>query len=196
MQSHNAFTDSELIVLIKEGREAAFAELYSRYKGSLYLHAYRMLQDKDEAMDIVQEFFAAIWAKRETLVVPNSVNDYLYGSIRNRILNFIAHQKVVARYTSTLDAYLEAGGAATDERFMQRELIQLIETEVARLPTKMREVFELSRKHDLSHKQIAQQLNISDKTVKKQVSNAIKIIKLKLNLMATLLTLFMWTNFF
>ena len=188
MPGHNTFTDLELIVLIKEGHEAAFAELYRRYKGCLYLHAYRMLQDKDEAMDIVQEFFANIWARRHTLVIPNTVNSYLYGAIRNRILNFIAHQKVVARYTDTLNNYLEAGTPATDEKFLEKELISLIENEVALLPAKMRQVFELSRKYDLSHKEIATQLNISDKTVKKQVSNAIKIIRLKLKV--SLLSMF------
>jgi len=178
---YNVFSDLELFALIKDGSDVAFAELYNRYKGYLYLHAYRMLQDKDEAKDIVQELFAGLWAKRATLSPPNSVNDYLYGAIRNRIINFIAHKKVVARYTATLNNYLEAGIPGSDEQFIEKELLQLIEGEIAQLPEKMREVFELSRKHNLSHKQIATKLNISDKTVKKQVSNAIKIIKLKIN---------------
>lgn len=182
MLQYNVFPDLELLALIKDGHDAAFAELYNRYKGYLYLHAYRMLQDKDEAKDIVQELFAGLWAKRATLTMPDSVNDYLYGAIRNRIINFIAHKKVIARYTATLKNYLESGIPPSDERFIAKELMQLIEGEVAQLPGKMREVFELSRKHNLSHRQIATKLNISDKTVKKQVSNAIKIIKLKINL--------------
>ncbi|WP_317169203.1 RNA polymerase sigma factor [Mucilaginibacter humi] len=139
MPVYNTFTDNELIAFIKEGHETAFAELYRRYKGCLYLHAYRMLQDKDEAMDIVQEFFATIWAKRDTLIITTTVNSYLYSAIRNRILNFIAHQKVVAGYTNSLEDYLEAGSPASDEKFLEKELISLIENEVALLPPKMRQ---------------------------------------------------------
>lgn len=182
MAGYKTLSDQDLIGFLKEGFEAAFAELYNRYKSPLYLHAYRMLQDEEEAKDVVQEMFAAIWAKRETLVIPTSVDAYLYGSIRNRILNFIAHQKVIAKYTDSLGDYLENGISATDEKIRERELIKILENEVALLPSKMREVFELSRNQDLSHKQIAEQLNISDKTVKKQVNNAIKILRLKINL--------------
>lgn len=182
MAGYKTLSDQDLISFLKEGFEAAFAELYNRYKSPLYLHAYRMLQDEEEAKDVVQEMFAAIWAKRETLVIPTSVDAYLYSSIRNRILNFIAHQKVIAKYAGSLVDYLENGISVTDEKIREKELIKILENEVALLPSKMREVFELSRNQDLSHKQIAEQLNISDKTVKKQVSNAIKILRLKINL--------------
>jgi RNA polymerase sigma-70 factor, ECF subfamily len=126
--------------------------------------------------------FGALWAGRETLTIRNTLDAYLYGAIRNRILKFIAHQKVMAKYTDSLRTFVEEGVAFTDERLREKELIQLLEREIAGLPPKMREVFELSRNGLLSHKQIAQQLAISDKTVKKQVGNAIRILRLKINL--------------
>ncbi|MNI50552.1 RNA polymerase sigma factor [compost metagenome] len=61
-----------------------------------------------------------------------------------------------------------------------RELAERIELEVAQLPAKMREVFELSRNAHLSHREIALRMDISDKTVKKQMNNALKILRLKL----------------
>ena len=181
MAGYNTLSDQDLMILIKDDREGAFAELYNRYKNPLYLHAYRMLHDEEEAKDIVQEMFSSIWAKREIFAIPISVDAYLYGSIRNRILNFIAHQKVIARYIDSLDHYLEIGIASADEKIREKELIEILKNEFNLLPPRMREVFELSRNQELSYKQIAKKLNISDKTVKKQVSNAIKILRLKIN---------------
>ncbi len=182
MTDYSNFSDLELLVLLKRGNEPAFSELYNRYKAALYFHANRSLRDHDEARDMVQEVFATIWTKRETLVVPASVDNYLYGSIRNRILNFIAHQKVVSKYTDSIDAFLEQGHSSTDDKVREKELSDILQREIALLPEKMREVFELSRNQHLSYKQIAELLNISDQSVKKQVQRAIKILRLKIKL--------------
>lgn len=182
MIDYTKYADLDLITFLKEDKQGAFKELYLRYKDPLYFHARRMLGDHDEAKDIVQDVFAAIWTKRETFVSPVQVDAYLYGSIRNRILNFIAHQKVVTRYIDSIDAFVEKGIATTDEHVREKELSRILQTEIALLPEKMREVFELSRHQHLSYKQIAEQLNISDKTVKKQINKAIKVLRYKINL--------------
>lgn len=185
MESYSNLSDHELADLLKSGNQAVFAEIYSRYKAVLYLHAYRMVQNREDALDVVQELFAAIWANRETLVIKTTLSAYLYGAVRNRILDVIAHQKIISRYTDTLQDFLNKGEFVTDNQIRLKELHTIIENEISQMPPKMREVFELSRQHDLSHKQIAEHLNISDKTVKKQVGKAIKILRLKINLLLT-----------
>jgi RNA polymerase sigma-70 factor (ECF subfamily) len=182
MANYASFSDFELVDLLKSKDHAAFEEIYQRYRSPLFLHAYRMLQDDEEARDIVQELFRTLWAKHATLSIRTTLDAYLYGAIRNRILKFIAHQKVIAKYTDSLDKFLEEGIAFTDEMVREKELIRILESEIASLPPKMREVFELSRNGLLSYKQIAEQLAISDKTVKKQINNAIRILRLKINL--------------
>ncbi len=142
-----------------------------------------MLNDPEEAKDIVQDTFAAIWAKRETIEIKSAINSYLYGSVRNRILDLISHSKVVSKYTNSLESFLETSTRSHDHKLRERELLEMFEHAVAALPEKMREIFELSRTEGLSHKHIAMQLNISDKTVKKQISNAIKAIKLKVRVL-------------
>ncbi|RYG34699.1 MAG: hypothetical protein EOO01_32040 [Chitinophagaceae bacterium] len=74
-----------------------------------------MLQDSDEAQDVVHELFASLWSKRESLDINTSLNAYLYSSIRNRILDHIAHQKVVSRYTDSLGNFLEKGEFYVDD---------------------------------------------------------------------------------
>ena len=71
----------------------------------------------------------------------------------------------------------------TDETIREKELKGIIEREIASLPAKMRAVFEMSRNENLSYKEIAEELCISDKTVKKQINNAIKILRKKINLL-------------
>lgn len=185
MELYSNFTDQELADRLKSGDQAVFAEIYNRYKGILYLHAYRMIQNKEDARDVVQELFTAIWTNRERLVIKTTLSAYLYGAIRNRVLDVIAHHKIISKYTDSLQEFLDNGESVTDNQVREKELRNIIETEISLMPPKMRAVFELSRQYDLSHKEIATELNISDKTVKKQVSKAIKILRLKINILFT-----------
>lgn len=175
-------SDADLVKMIRSGDHTAFSELFSRYKNPLYFHARRMLGNSDEAKDVVQDLFAAIWSKREKLLIPTSVDNYLYGAVRNRILDHIAHQKVVSRYTESFDLFIEKGISTTEDFMREKELAHIIQTEISRLPDKMREIFELSRNSERSYKQIAEQLQLSEHTVKKQAQRAIKILRLKIKL--------------
>jgi RNA polymerase sigma-70 factor (ECF subfamily) len=175
-------SDLELLLLLKKGEQVAFAELFQRYHHPLYLHARRMLGDMDEAKDIVQDVFASIWSKRDNLTIPAAVDAYLYGAVKNRILNVIAHQHVVSRYAESIDRFLENGIAYTDEQVREKELARIIEKEISLLPEKMRVVFEMSRNDELSYREIAERLNISENTVKKQAQRALKILKLRIKL--------------
>jgi RNA polymerase sigma-70 factor (ECF subfamily) len=190
-KAYREFSDTDLIKMIGPGDHAAFSELFRRYKEPLYFHAKRMLGDQDEARDIVQDLFTAIWSKRETLVIPTSVDNYLYRSIRNRILDYIAHQKIIAKYSDSFDMMLDKGISSTDDLLREKELAHIIETEISRLPEKMRVIFELSRNGDLSYKQIAEKLHLSEHTVKKQAQRAIKILRLKIKL-NLFFTFFFW----
>src|ERR1035437_8656376 len=86
MQVYSSLSDLELSAFIKEGNHAAFAEIYERYFGVLFLHAFKRLKDEDEAKDSVQELFTTLWLKRESLVLKTSLSGYLYAAIRNRVL--------------------------------------------------------------------------------------------------------------
>ncbi|TLV00315.1 RNA polymerase sigma-70 factor [Dyadobacter luticola] len=182
MASYHQSTDLELAALIANDDDQAFAEIYRRYKGVLFLHAYRMLGDQEEAKDILQELFTTLWLNRKVIKPHTSFSSYLYKALRNRIFDVISHKKVKQKYISSLAAFIEQGECVTDQQVREKELTVIIEQEVSLLPPKMREVFEMSRNTDLSYKEIAQELHISDKTVKKQVSNALHILRQKLDL--------------
>jgi RNA polymerase sigma-70 factor (ECF subfamily) len=189
MALYQSLPDSRLAALLKDGDALAYTEIFERYKILLYKHGFRMLDDQEDANDVIQDVFLALWQKRETLTIKTSLAAYLYQSVRNRIFDHLTHQKVIARYLSSIRDFIEAGQYITEEQIRARELATIIEAEIAALPQKMREVFELSRNEELSYRDIARKLNISDKTVKQQVYNAVKILRLKVNLLRSILPL-------
>jgi len=186
-------TDTELFDLVKEGSAKAFSEIYDRYWALLYKHAYRLLKDKELAQDVVQEVFLNLWDKINVIDIQFSISPYLYRAVRNKVLNLIQKDKVKDNYTQSFINFVANSEAITDYRLRERLLKEKIEKEVAALPSKMREVFKMSRIQNMSHKQIAEKLNLSDKTVKKQMSNAIHILRIKLGgflILSILLKLF------
>ncbi|MBB5637436.1 RNA polymerase sigma-70 factor (ECF subfamily) [Pedobacter cryoconitis] len=187
MSSYITLSDNDLVAFLKEGDKAAFTEIYNRYKGLLYIHAYNRLRNQQEADDVVHELFTSLWTKRDNLVLKTHLSGYLYQSVRNRILDIISHQRVESDYIVSLQHFIDQSEAITDHLVRENELTALIEKEISALTPKMREVFELSRKANLSHREIAQKLELSEMTVKKHVNNALKILRTRLGLVVYLL---------
>lgn len=184
-----SLTDSKLIDLINDGDEAAFAEIYERYWVLIYGHCLKMLGDEDDAKDVTQETFTNLWLKGIHTDVTVNLGGYLYVCARHKVLNLIRQNKVRKNYLGSLSEYTSDLSNSTQDELNVRDLETALEREIQSLPCKMREIFELSRKENLSHKDIALRLEISDKTVKKQISNALKIIRLRLSTILSLIGL-------
>lgn len=172
--------DNQLFREFQHGDTAAYGEIYRRFSAVLYQHACRMLENDADAQDVVQEVFANLWTKGAALKINGSLGAYLYVSTRNRVLNLISSQRSYQHHLDSLRQFISETDTSTIEQLNEKELISCIEKEVSLLPAKMREVFELSRKATLSHREIAEHLDLSPDTVKKQVSNAVRILKHKL----------------
>jgi len=181
MSRYAELPDHELFASLREGIADAYAAIYQRYKGVLYAHAYRMLQNREEAKDVVQEVFTVLWTKRNELELKTCLSAYLYMAARNRVLDQIARRRIQDKYVDSFQAFAShPENCVTDHALREKELIALIDKEINALPLKMRAVFIKSRRENFSHKEIADQLNISEKTVKKQINNALKVLRLKL----------------
>lgn len=182
MSAYSTLSDQELATLLKGGEPRAFSFIYNRYKADLYLHALRTLKSQDDATDIVQEVFTNLWEKRKDFTLSTTIANYLYGAVRNRVFNFIEHRNITDRYVQSMQSFFEKGEFFTDNLVREKELAAIIDKEINALPKKMREVFLMSRNTDLSHKQIGEILGISDTTVKKQIVNAVRLLRIKINL--------------
>jgi len=186
MIDYSQLTDPELVVLLNKGDQLAFAQIYDRYKFILHAHAVNKLRDREEARDIIQEVFTYLWSKHEVINISGNLSGYLYGSVRHAILNKITRKQVQEKYLDSLKAFSAQDNVLTDHRIRENQLREHIEKEIGMLPPKMREVFELSRKEHLNHREIAWKLEISEQTVSKQITNALRILKLKIGVLAYL----------
>lgn len=176
----NEQTELELLEALKGGSRAAYTEIYFRYKPLILAHTFKRILDRDACLDVVQDVFISLWNNRQKLDPANGVRGYLYISARNRVFDLLSRKKVEDRYIASLQIFLDQYNESTDYRFRYNQLTDIVDREIAQLPIKMQEVFKMSRTDQLSHKEIAEKLNISESTVKKQVQNALKILKKRL----------------
>lgn len=173
-------TDDGLLALIAKNDRAAFDQLFNLYWKKLFIYAVKIVKDEVEAQDIVQDIFVSLWQRRETLEEIKSFASYLYGAVRFKSMAYIRNNLGKNNYFKSLAHFFEEGRDLINEAFDARELNELLQVEIDKLPPKMKEVFRLSRMEQLSHKEIAEQLNISETTVKKQIQLSLKYFRMVL----------------
>ncbi|QBQ41887.1 RNA polymerase sigma-70 factor [Sphingobacterium psychroaquaticum] len=162
-------------------KKEIFTSLYESHWLKLYLHAYRMVEDEDEAKDIVQEVFTNLWDILDTIDINSSYSSYLYRSIRNVVINRLSRGKLAAKFEAYIQAAQLTDYAYTpDDLLREKDLAEIINYEIENLPPKMAVIFKKSRFEDLSYREIAAELNISENTVRKQIHNALVILRKKI----------------
>lgn len=190
MLAHYAHhSEQQLVSLLKDGNHYAYHTIYERYFSLLFVHAHKRLRDEEQAKDIVQEFFAGLWEKHEDVQLNVSLSSYFFTAINYRIVNYFRRSEVQEKYIASFAGFVNAEQANADHPIREKQLIELIECEIKELPPKMREIFEMSRKQHLSHKEIAEKLSLSEKTVDRQMSNALFRLRAKLGLLIIVIIL-------
>lgn len=174
MSEKNA-QDQGLFQQIKEGNNTAFKTLFDRYYQKLLLVAINLLNDVNEAKDIVQEVFFQLWKKRATLTIPDYPAAYLKRSTVNAALSFIRSRKRVVEMPQHYDETSKE--ASANEVVEAEELEEVIQNALANLPERCRMIFVMKRIEGHSLKEIGRILEISPKTVENQITKALKILK-------------------
>ncbi len=174
-------SDNELLLLLKRGNDFAFSEIYNRYWGKMVSYAVRLTKSEDESADLVQEIFVSLWNRKETLEIKGTLASYLIKSTRNLCLRFIERNIHPTDFINRLAEHTIDKSQNIEENISLKELQEHIYCCVAKLPKKMQEVYLLSRDEQLSYREIAKKLGITEGTVKKQISNSLKIISESLN---------------
>lgn len=177
MKDYQAISDIELLHFASQDDQVAFAELFNRYKVSIFQHAFLFYQDYDKAQDVVQELFLKLWQKRTDIKVQSSLKGYIHKATRHLILNQLAHVEVVEKFnTYYLDAHPD-GINEIEEKLQEKELLEILQQKIDSMPRKMQKIFKMSREENLSHKEISEKLNITTKTVRQQIYNALLLLK-------------------
>ncbi|BAV07544.1 RNA polymerase sigma-70 factor, ECF subfamily [Filimonas lacunae] len=180
MQSIREYSDEELFTQIKDGKHWAFAELYNRYWEKLLVVASNKLNDVFLAQEVVQNLFIDVWTRREKIVIQKTANIYLAAALKYKVIN-ARLERTKARQKSgeyTDDSFVAPANA--HETLSFQELQQQLETIVTGLPEKCRLVYQMSRHDGFSNKEIASQLDISEKAVEANLTRALRVLREKL----------------
>ncbi|MVM38824.1 RNA polymerase sigma-70 factor [Spirosoma sp. HMF3257] len=188
--SLNLLTDNELLALLRDDDEQAFRELYDRYWYKMYVIAHRKLRRKEVAEELAQELFVMIWQKRESLRVIN-LQAFLGVSLKNLMIDYIRRNIQEEHYLDQLQQFFPAETFATMEAVQLNELSEAIQNTLAKLPEKTREIFILNRFEHLTIREIAQRLNLSEKTIEYHLSRSTTFLRQNLRDFMTVWVLFL-----
>ncbi|SKB41202.1 RNA polymerase sigma-70 factor, ECF subfamily [Sphingobacterium nematocida] len=189
-RNYKVYSDIEIVALLRDNDERAFKEVYERYYPVLHIHAFKKIDNNEAIKDLLQDVFVSFWKNRDQLTISHSLSAYLYAAVRYKISNYILQQQTANKYLDSLQGYIDQQDSIqTDFLVRHKELNQIIEAEINALPPAMRKIFILSRFENLSHKEIASTLSLSDQTVRTQIKNALRILRKKLPLVAYLFLL-------
>lgn len=170
-------TDTELVNLLIRDDEAAFSELYVRYKDKLHYFCLSLLKSEEETNDIVQEIFIRLWESRIFINPDLSFSSFLYTIARNRILNYFRDIDIDAKAKSIL-----AQNKPVEEDIIESDLIyteyqNILKEAIEQLSPQRKKIFNMSRMDNMTHKEIAEQLGISVNTVQEHISESLRFIK-------------------
>lgn len=185
----NTYNEVELFVRISEGEEPAFRRLFELYRERLFIFASQISHSTIDAEEIVQDIFLKLWENRAQLSQINYPRKYIYTMARNRALD---HLSSIARNKKAIQAIYDSitGVNNTTEELLQaQESQQLIYKALAQLPEKKQTIFWLSRRDGLTHQEIAQRMNMSVQTVKNNLTDILKYVRIYLSGHSELLAL-------
>ena len=169
--------ERSLVLRLIEGDEDAFCELYAAYKNRLIYFAMRFLKSREYAEDIFQDAFAVVWQGRRFINPDASFSAYLYTIVRNRILNQLRdlsnQEKLREQILSQAVNYTNE----TKDEIIANDLRQFISRALQQLTPRQREIFQMSRERQMSHREIAEVLGISVNTVQESISISLRTLR-------------------
>lgn len=181
MSKYNALLDEKLVILLAKDDQLAFAEIYNRYAESLTGFVSSKLSSLDDARDIIHDVFLKLWNDRKRLTINKNFKAYLFTSVRNLIIDKFRKNAIRENYADMVLALQASADSGIEEQLSVKELNQQISKALNKMAPREKEIYHLSREENLSNKQIAEKLGLSEQTVKNQISIALKHLKSSLN---------------
>jgi RNA polymerase sigma-70 factor (ECF subfamily) len=168
-------TGKDLFSIINESRIRAFTEFYTVFFQKLLITSDKYVKDIFIAEEIVQNVFLKIWESPENLEDVRSIKPYLYRAVINASITYVNRQKSIEQH------HLKIAADLSEEYLLDldegNELIVLLHQEIDKLPSQCKKVFKLNRFDRLKYREIADQLNLSERTVENHISNALKVLR-------------------
>ena len=157
----------------------AFERLFREYYEVLCFFANRFVDNMQVSEEIVADAYAALWERRESILITTSFRAYIYRAVRNRCLNHIKHQRIERAYLDYLRQHYNVSDEGMDS-VREEQLAREVEEAIESLPERCRQIFKMSRYDDLRYNDIAKILQLSPKTVERQMMIALEKLRRQL----------------
>ena len=167
----------------KNGDELAFEKIFKSNNGQIVAFCNQFITDWDKSQSLAQEAFINLWLNREKIETLNGIKAFLYTYAKSSCLNYIRHRKIVSKYE---DLQLHSKESQLNREILESfdfnslefiELEELIMKSINELPDQCRRVFMLSRFQGKKNKEIADDLEITVKSVEANITRALKLLK-------------------
>lgn len=186
--------NKSIITALKAGEEKVFDAVYRHYFRRLCAFCSQYVDEQEEIEEIVQETMMWLWENRSSLMADLTLKTLLFTIVKNKALNRISHfeikrkvhQEILDKYESEFD---------NPDFYFGNELFRLYEEALEKLPKEYREAYEMNRNHHLTHKEIAEKLNVSPQTVNYRIGQALKLLRIALKDYLPLFILYFGTDF-
>lgn len=168
-----AYSDQQLLERIRNDDVHAFDILFKKYWHVSYNSAYKSLKDPDKCKTIVHDIFLKIWERRHKLEIGNP-EAYIKAAVRFRVISCLKRQKEIP-FFELFDS-IAVSTYSPENHFLEKETILLIESWIKILPLRRREIFIRHFFGQLSTGEIAEEMNISQKTVQNQIVTSFRYL--------------------
>lgn len=173
------------MILNNEPKKKKFEQFFIMTYPKVKAFAWKLLKSEEDAEDIAQDIFAKLWTHPEIWENQETWNSYIYTMVRNHIYNFLKHKSIEQTYQEQYTKEdLSISEADIHDQLYARESELLMKLTIANMPEQRRKIFRMSRTQEKSNQEIADELNISVRTVERHIYLAL------IDLKKVLLTLF------
>lgn len=169
--------DHNLLEQLKQGNKKAFSLLFNRYYKDLVLFGGNFLPNKQLCEDIVQSMFLKLWKDREIIMIETSLKSFLLRSVQNSCLDELRHKGVVREHESYSLIFGAEDNMDTDNYVLYSDLQSHLTAALFKLPEACREAFEMNRLEGLKYREIAEKLNVSERTVEVRIGKALSLLR-------------------
>ncbi|MGF7233081.1 RNA polymerase sigma factor [Arachidicoccus sp.] len=180
MSNYNIYSDKVLLEFLRNGDEKAFKILYDKYWNQIFCIAKAKLKNHAIAEEIVQDIFTDLWARRKELHVQSELTAYLSVCVKYKVINVQAKQQRALIYQKYKSATHPSASSSTEDWLSFEELKAELAKGLAALSEKGRTAFKLSKEEGLSYKEIALQLNTTEKAVERSIARVVKSLSVSL----------------
>lgn len=166
--------DKILVSHLKQGNPKAFEQLFLKYQKKLYYFCRKIIKNKEDSENLVQNTFLEIWENRQNIDEEKSFSGYLFKAIKNKVYNYIK-KKINEQFY--LDFINEDSEEYSEDQYETKQLVDIVNELIQKLPERRKEIFLLSRNEGLTYKEIASKLNITENTVDTQIRKTLDFLR-------------------